>query len=431
MNRFRFLCLAVAVSAAGLAFVVTTGTAVAREEAIYRFANVADGFGPLGLVADEEGDLYGTTDLGGPNTNCYQGCGTTFELSPPSTPGGKWTKTTIHAFNADGVDGYQPTPSILLDNEGNIFGTTYFGGAHNAGMIYELVPPIEPNEPWNEYILFSFQYGGTNPNIAGALLQTETGFYATTFAGGSAGGGTLLAMTQKRGSLSETVLHSFDLQRTSRPPGRTLILDGAGNIYGIRFGMNGVCTPDFPVYCGTVYRFKPTTPGGTSKYEILHRFEGSSDGWFPNDELTFDKHGNLFGTTSTGGAGTQGIVFELVPNKMGRPWAEQVVFSFGFGGDYQPLGGVVFGPRGELFGATSGGTIDAGTIYRLTPPPMLGGAWTESTLYRFSGGSDGGEPNDQLVFGHDGALYGTTYAGGTGPCTYYGRGCGVVFRITR
>src|SRR5579859_679068 len=192
MNRFRVFCLAIAALAAGLTFVVSTSAAVAREEAIYRFANVADGFGPLGLVADEEGDLYGTTELGGPNTNCYQGCGTLFELSPPSTPGGKWTKTTIHAFNSDGVDGYMPTPSIFLDNEGNIFGTTYFGGANNAGMVYELVPPIEPNEPWGEYILFSFQYGGTNPNVGGALFPTAGGgFYATTIEGGSAGGGTL------------------------------------------------------------------------------------------------------------------------------------------------------------------------------------------------------------------------------------------------
>lgn len=431
MNAFRTIRFAIALCAASFTFIVAlSGIATAHEQTIYRFANVADGFGPLGLVADSEGDLYGTTYLGGPNTNCYQGCGTIFELSPPASPGGKWTKTTIHAFNADGVDGYQPTPSILLDSQGNIFGTTYFGGANNAGAVYELVPPLEQNEPWNEYIVFSYQYGGTNPNIAGALLQIATGFYATTFAGGSAGGGTLLKLTSKSGKLNESVLHPFDLQRNSRPPGRTLTLDRTGNIYGIRFGMNGVCAPDFPSYCGTVYRFKPATLGGSSKYEILHRFQGSGDGWFPNDELTFDAHGNLFGTTSSGGGATQGIVFELEPNKVGQPWAEQIVFSFGLAGDYAPLAGVVFGSHGDLFGTTSGASIDAGTVYKLSPPPMLGGGWTESTLYRFGGGTDGAMPNDQLVFGKDGALYGTTYAGGIGPCTYYGTGCGVIFRVT-
>ncbi|HEY7993005.1 MAG TPA: choice-of-anchor tandem repeat GloVer-containing protein [Candidatus Eremiobacteraceae bacterium] len=428
MNRFRVFCLAMAASAAVLAFVVTTSAAVARETAIYRFANVADGFGPLGLVADEEGDLYGTTYLGGPNTNCYQGCGTIFELSPPSTPGGKWTKTIIHAFNADGVDGYQPTPSIFLDDvEGNIFGTTYSGGAHNAGAVYELVPPIEQNEPWNEYILFSFQYGGTSPDIGGALFPTAGGgFYATTIGGGSAGGGTLSSLTPRGASLDLKVLHSFDRQRNARPPGPSLVLDRSGNIYGIRFGMNGVCTPDFPSYCGTVYRFMP----GTSKYDVLHRFEGASDGWFPNNELTLGANGHLFGTTRAGGGYTQGIIFELEPNKSGPPWIENLILSFGADGDFEPLGGVVLGNGGSLFGTTSGNNINAGTVYRLSPPSMHGGSWTESILYRFSGGADGDMPNDQLIRGRDGFLYGTTYAGGKGDCTYYGAGCGVIYLIT-
>ncbi|HET9344004.1 MAG TPA: choice-of-anchor tandem repeat GloVer-containing protein [Candidatus Eremiobacteraceae bacterium] len=427
MNRFTSFSLAIAALAAGLTFVATTSAAVAREEAIYRFTNVADGFGPLGLVADAEGDLYGTTYLGGPNTNCYLGCGTVFELSPPSTPGGKWTKTTIHAFNSDGVDGYQPTPTIFLaDPEGNVYGTTYSGGAHNAGAVYELVPPIEQNEPWTEYILFSFQYGGTSPDIGDALFPTAGGgFYATTIEGGSAGGGTLSSLSPGTRSLKLNVLHAFDRQRNARPPGRSLVLDRSGNIYGIRFGMNGVCTPDFPSYCGTVYRFMP----GTSKYDVLHRFEGESDGWFPNNELTLGANGHLFGTTQAGGAYTQGIVFELEPNKSGPPWIENIVLSLGADGDFDPLGGVVLGNGGSLFGTTSGNNINAGAVYRLSPPGMQGGSWTESILYRFSGGADGDMPNDQLTRGRDGFLYGTTYAGGKGTCSYYGPGCGVIFRV--
>ncbi len=431
MRRFLLRGLAIVGVLSVVAAAVSTSTATARETTIYRFKGPIDGFGPLGLVQDASGDLFGTTYYGGSSTNCWQGCGIVYELAPPAAPGGRWTKTTIHVFGSNGVDGYSPTPVLLVDAHGDLMGTTYFGGAGNAGCIYTLTRPADPGGAWTEAIVFSFTYQnqGAGGNVAGALLPIGDAIYGTTFGGGAFNGGTVYRLTPSGNSYSEAVIHSFEVTHSTRPPGLDLVTDRAGDLFGIRYGTQGVCTFDNAVECGVVYRLKRATSDPNPKYEVLHRFEGVADGMFPNDELAMDAAGDLFGTTSQGGSLGVGAFFELVPNHVGKPWAESLPISFGTGGDYNPLAGPTLGIDGRFYGDSSGGGARDGSVWVITPPKN-GSTWTKKDIYEFTG-SDGSMPNDRLIFGRDGALYGTTYAGGTGACTYYGPGCGVVYRITR
>ena len=398
---------------------------------IYQFKDEADGWGPLGLIADKHGNLYGTTYQGG-DLACYEGCGTVYELMAPSTPGGSWTKHTLHLFGANGTDGYRATPTLLLDGQDNLIGTTYSGGLGNAGAIYKLTRPGSPNGQWKESILFDFSFvnHSIDGNSPGALLFAPAGgFYGTTFGGGSPDGGLIYQLTPNRQSYSETVLHVFDRHLNGRPPGGSLIQDAPGNLYGIRFGSSDYCNFYNPTACGLVYRLKqPVGPGQQWTYQVLHRFSGQADGWFPNSDLTFDSSGNLYGTTSAGGAYTQGILFELIPNHEGQQWAENILFSFGINNDFVPAAGVTINSKGIFYGTTSGGTGNHGVVYQLVP--VQHGVWHESILYAFTGGKDGADPNDHLIFGLGGALYGTAFTGGIGPCNYFGPGCGVVYSIT-
>jgi uncharacterized repeat protein (TIGR03803 family) len=439
MQRTALRRKAIGIFAIAFSLLILSGGITAASSnavTLYHFKGIPDGYSPNGLAADAAGDLFGTTWNGGNTNNCWHGCGTVFELTPPAQPGGTWAKSTIHAFAADGADGYYPYPTLRVDASGDVFGTTAYGGAANAGLVFELMPPTKPGGIWTESAIFSFQFsqnggGGFGP---GSLAFDASGdIFGTTFGGGAFQGGTLFELTRSGGTWTETVLHDFDRSRTGDPPGDGLVVDSHGNVYGTRFGIQSGCTSNFPVYCGVVYRLKhPASVGGAWKFDVIHRF-GGGDGWFPNAGLTLDGAGDIFGTTSAGGAYTQGIAFELVPQKPGDMFAEFVLHSFGGGqGDgFAPAGGVTFDRNGDLFGTTFvGGAYSNGIAYELKPPAMHGGSWRETVLYAFPGGSHGSQPDGQLLFTIDGHLYGTTEAGGIGTCpVYQGTGCGIVFRL--
>ena len=154
-------------------------------------------------------------------------------------------------------------------------------------------------------------------------------------------------------------------------------------------------------------------------------YDGGSYG-----SLIFGQYGALFGT------GESGTVFALTPPASpGGAWTETVLHNFtGQNGDgFAPSGSPVRGESATLYGTTQeGGTANLGTVYELAPPASPGGAWTESVLYSFMGGSDGSYPYTSLVIGTTGALYGTTSVGGDGgtPVGCNGLGCGTVFELT-
>jgi uncharacterized repeat protein (TIGR03803 family) len=162
----------------------------------------------------------------------------------------------------------------------------------------------------------------------------------------------------------------------------------------------------------------------TSDFATLYNFTGTSEGGLPQAPVVVGASGELYGTTFLDGTQGFGTVFSLTPPSYANAtWTESVLFNFnGTDGAY-PHAGLVIGPGGELYGTTEdGGAYNFGTVFALIPPSSPGGRWLETVLYSFTGGNDGAYPYGGLIRGGKGALYGTTYNGGT-------NNLGVVFQL--
>ena len=229
------------------------------------------------------------------------------------------------------------------------------------------------------------------------------------------------------------VLYTFAGHQDGWIPYTGLSLDAAGNLYGttIRGGGRGNCPG--PGGCGSV--FEVTDTGGGWAEIILHGFNGpyegfalgpigGTDGAYPY-ALTLGPDGSLYGTTQAGASGG-GTVYRLTPSSGG--WTETVLHRFLPGGSdgSAPQGQLVFDQAGSIYGTTVGG-IAWGTVFRLT---HSGGAWVESILYSFLGGSDGAWPYAGVIFDPAGNLYGTTGAGGADECKYGGPNCGTIYQLS-
>jgi len=383
-------------------------TLAQTETVLYRFRGNDDGANPwAGLVLDGKGNLYGTTEYGGALGTCFNGgtsCGTAFELSP--TAGGSWTKTILHRFD-EGSGGGNLRSGLIFDPSGNLYGTTIYGGdtsceaPSGCGTVFELSPS---SGGWNETVLHAFS--GT-PNgswpVAGLTFDKLGNLYGTT----SGGAGTVFELTPNSdGSWTETTIYTFGI---AQDPLAGVILDGHGDVYGT-LGIPGVA-----------FELIPGTSGWSAT--VIGR------GAYIYSGLTFDRKGNLYGTIDF--APTEyGSVFELV--RSGTGWKEKMIYSFKGGNDGAGpgFGSLIFDKAGNLYGTTtSGGTKPAGTVFKLTP--NSDGSWSESVVYSFQGAQDGALPNAGLIFDGQGNLFGTTYHGGTGNCSDYGGvGCGTVFEIT-
>jgi hypothetical protein len=262
----------------------------------------------------------------------------------------------------------------------------------------------------------------------------------------------------------ERVLYSFQGGTDGATPAGGVVFDKLGNLYGATTdGGSAACNSIYQ--CGTVYQLMPPAAKGKSWTEaILYVFKGntSADGASPGGGLIADSAGNLYGTTQYGGTGDCvllgnklgcGIVYEVSPPQTkGGAWIETILYSFQGGKDgYVPMGNLTFDKAGNLYGATYyGGGYgscnspyyqNCGTIFQLSPPQTKGGKWKEKVLYSFKGVTageqfgDGANPNGGLVFGGEGAIYGTTYFGGNnqkGVCEggSGGTGCGIVFELS-
>jgi uncharacterized repeat protein (TIGR03803 family) len=236
-------------------------------------------------------------------------------------------------------------------------------------------------------------------------------------------GGAALAAAQ------EEVLHSFGKGTDGRFPEAGLIIDSKGNLYGTTSGGGADGG-------GMVFEFTPKAGGGWME-KVLHNFPATDkDGEDPFASLIFDAAGNLYGTTSGGGAYSYGTVFELTPKASGG-WTEKVLHSFNENGTdgYNPQqASLILDAAGNLYGTTPFGGplggcsgLGCGTVFELTP--KAGGRWTEKVLHSFNyNGKDGFEPEASLILDAAGNVYGTTTYGGTGGgCNV---GCGTVFELT-
>jgi uncharacterized repeat protein (TIGR03803 family) len=358
------------------------------------------------------------------------------------------TYATIHSFAGDNQeDGAGPRASLILDGSGNLYGTTFQGGAatcgagdSGCGTVFELTPV---SGGWQETILHEFT--GKNGELPWASLVSDgTNLYGTTWQGGTLsactgngnGCGVVFKLSPSATGWQETVLHIFSGGKDGANPRAGLILDASGNLYGTT-SQGGIAADCGGNGCGVVFELSPFSGGGWAEKEI-HSFTGGSDGSNPWAGLIFDADGNLYGTTSAGGSSSGvGVVFELKPIS-GGGWKETVLHTFSSQAKgYAPAAGVVFDSHGNLYGTTSGGGVTTGdcgidgcgVVFKLSPDASTGG-WAETVIHAFEGTRDGAIPDAGLILDSAGNLYGTTQQGGllTGGCNF--NRCGVVFEFS-
>jgi uncharacterized repeat protein (TIGR03803 family) len=390
--------------------------AAAQEKVLYDFYDPGGSVLPVaGVISDATGNLYGTTFYGGAYGN-----GMVYELTPEA---GGWKRTILHSFNTDGTDGFWVTGGLVFDASGNLYGTTEFGGTGNCttgvggcGTVFELTPTASGE--WVETILHNFQGSDGFEAHAGPIIDASGNLYGTMASGGFFGQGTVYELSPNaNGEWIEKTLHHFTGGNDGGVPYGSLLIDAAGNLYGMASAGGGATTA-CRYGCGTVFELSPSASGhwnGT----VLHSFSKNlHDGNYPYAGLILDAAGNLYGSTlSGGGQKNRGIVFELRPNadRSGK-WTEKILHNFNdkLQDGVNPSGTLIFdASSGNLYGVTLvGGSSGGGTVFKLTP--TASGSWTETLVHQFGkGGVDGYNPNAGLIFGSSGNLFGTTGQGGT------------------
>jgi len=322
-------------------------------------------------------------------------------------------ETIWHNFPiANGVDGYDPVGGVTIDANGSLWGTTALGGAYGGGVVYKL---YSPDGRWsNEEVVHSFNpYNGDGYTpYSGVIVGLKDGFYrgniyGTTYQGGTHAAGSVYELSQLAGGgYAEAILHSFNGNGTDGTfPVASLIFDSAGNLYGTTYSGGSEDA-------GTVFELVAKAGGGWGE-KILHSFSNNgTDGAGPYGALIFDSLGNLYGTTASGGGQSCGIVFELSPQS-GGSWSETIVHSFANNSTdgCSPQAGLVIDRFGTFYGTTNlGGTYGYGTMYNLT---QSGGNWTEAILHNYASNPDGAYPGyGALQIDGQGYPVGTTTEGG-------------------
>ncbi len=324
---------------------------------LYEFTGGADGALPYtGVIFDAAGNLYGTTAAGGYVGNGGFGYGTAFELSPGADG---WTETILHTFAAQPGDGQYPAAPLVFDKRGNLYGTTYIGRTPcDDGTAFELSP--NSNGGWTENQLYCFtgaDSGGMNPQ-AGLIFDEAGNLYSTTYLGGAYQDGTVFQLTPSGGSWTENILHDFAVAQAGAtnqaslisdknenlygvtsstvfeltpsqggwtyttlyeaqggPHGigpNSLIMDQAGNLYGT--GEGGGSSNCHGGGCGAVFKL---THGKKGRHQtVVYSFKGGADGSDPYGGLVMDQQGNLYGTTYDGGRNCEGgcgTIFKITP----------------------------------------------------------------------------------------------------------------------
>ena len=359
---------------------------------LYNFTGESDGGYPYApVLRDKAGNLYSTTYQGGAS-----GYGTIFKLDTADK------ETVLYSFKG-GSDGANPVAGLTADPSGNLYGTTEGGGSSGVGTVFEL------SKSGNEKVLYSFTGGTDGCYPTGGLLRDTAGnFYGTASeCGGEGKFGTLFKLS-KNGHF--TVLHIFagGEKDGAYPMFTTVLLDKVGNIYGVT--EEGGSTN-----CGVVYKLNKS--GGLT---LLYSFLGSDDGCDVFGTPAMDSVGNLYGTANACGSSHVGIAWKVSQKKK-----ETILHSFAAGSSdgAEPIAGLVMDAKGNLYGDTyQGGSANLGTVYKLDKKGTL------TLLYTFSG-SDGSYLYAGLLRDAAGTLYSTTLYGGSGRAC--NNGCGTVWKITK
>jgi uncharacterized repeat protein (TIGR03803 family) len=407
--------------------------ASSAEKVLYNFCSAtacSDGVFPTsGLVQDAAGNLYGTAVNGGIFTVVCSGggCGTVFKIDTSN----KFSVLYSFCSVTNCTDGVNPQAGLILDSSGNLYGTTSGGGANGGGTVFKL------DTTGVETVLYSFCSvalcaDGSTP-LASVIQDASGNLYGTTYVGGANGGGVVFKIDSTG---QETVLYNFcsvvknQACADGQWPEAGLILDAAGNLYGTTMGggsrhiVNGLGW-------GTV--FKLDTAGHET---VLYNFcsvANCTDGSVPTAALIQDSAGNFYGTTSGGGANTTadlgaggGTVFKLDTANH-----ETVLHSFcstaNCADGESPAGGLIEDSAGNLYGTTvNGGTSTSsclggscGTVFKIDSTGVQTVIWNFCSI---SNCTDGEYPWAGLIEDASGNLYSTTQGGGL-------TGGGTVFRL--
>jgi uncharacterized repeat protein (TIGR03803 family) len=314
---------------AGTVFELAHGSSTITPLASFNDTNGANPFGDL--IMDASGNLYGTTWYGGAS-----GQGTVFELAAGSS-----TITALASFNV--ATGWNARGGLVIDNSGNLYGTTSAGGANSVGTVFEVV-----QGSGTITTLASFN-STTTGNISGLIMDASGNLYGTTQSQGAHSDGSVFELAH--GSSSITTLASFNVDNGGGPQAG-LIVDSSGNLYGTAAGGG----PN-EGYDGTV--FEVAQGSGTITTLASFNYTNGSE---PSSRLVMDQSGNLYGTTVTGGANGDGTVFELAH----RSHTITTLASFNVSNGQYPQGSLVRDGSGNIYGATvAGGVIDNGTVFEV------------------------------------------------------------------
>jgi uncharacterized repeat protein (TIGR03803 family) len=327
-----------------------------------------NGWSPLaGVTLDPSGDIFGTTYQGG-----ARGWGTVFEMAS-----GTIALTTLASFNL--TNGANPDAAVTLDASGNLYGTT--GGGYNA--VFEIAQGSGTITP-----LASFSQTNLVNAESPLMLDSAGNLYGTAYSGGTGGTGAVFEVMKGTNALS--VLASFDGTNASNPYG-SITLDGLGNLYGTTY--NGGPTGN-----GTVFEI----PAGTSTLTPLASFNWTN-GANPQVGVTLDSSWNIYGTTRYGGVNGAGTVYEIAHG------SGTIAVLASFSQSASPTGALAVDGSGDIYGTTSS------TVFEIP-----GGSQTLTTLASFSGlaGLSG------VTLDATGDLYGTTFYGGSS-------GAGTIFEIAK
>jgi uncharacterized repeat protein (TIGR03803 family) len=309
-----------------------------KETVLYSFTGIAgDGATPQGgVVLDAEGNLYGTTYYGGDLSCEPTGCGTVFKLDPAGN------ETILLTFTLG--KGAFPTGNLLLDAQGNLYGTALTGGTNGSGLVFKL------DASGVETVL------GNLDSPESLIMDGAGNFYGTTSTG-------VFELTMSGHLIA---LHTFGAGDDGEIPNRGLAIDAKGNVYGTTIE-GGYRHTHRPAGSGIVYKLDEH-----GNETILYVFCGPastvacSDGAWPRAGLIRDSAGNLYGTTSYGGVGGNGIVFMLDPSGN-----ETVLHDFMSqkSGAYRPMSGLAMDSQGNFYGTSSyGGADRGGTAFDLLTP---------------------------------------------------------------
>lgn len=386
------------------------------------------------------------------------------------------TEKILYTF-IGGNDGEYPSSDLTLDAQGNLYGTTVYGGSNGyckfhgeewpgCGTVFELV---RSGDTWTEQVLYTFDGSGGAFPETGVIFDSAGNLYGTTYNDPDANdcGNVFKLAPNPQVGWTESVLYNFDCRNNTGSPTTDLIFDSQGNLFGATsrsvfelvpqpdsawkevtihtnflaisalaldasddiYGMsttggNGRCSHTYnDPGCGMAFKLTETQPGKWSFSEFYDFARGGGTGIYPSGGLAIEDSSHVLGTTWRGGDGL-GTIFELSLTKNG--WMQNTLYRFyGDPNGAYPVGELMIRGR-NLVGVTSqGGTTGNGAVFDFQYSKEHG--WKESVLYSFVGGSDGSSPNAAVISDTQGNLYGTTRGGGSGNCF---QGCGVVYEIT-